>query len=86
LIYFSGRNKFQYIEKRVFEKFLENNNTLDIRWNLLNCSDINEFEWILQQSIRLRDKLQAHCFGGRDLWDLGLYIFYLYISFNEKVD
>lgn len=70
--YFSEYNNFKYIEKRAFEIFFKNGNTLDIRENPLNCDDINEFEWILKQRDQLRDKLFANCTNGTDLWDLGL--------------
>jgi hypothetical protein len=63
-------NNFKYIEKRTFEIFFKNNNTLDIRNNPLNCSDINKFEWILQQRNQLKDKIFANCNDGRDIWDL----------------
>ncbi len=70
-----GNNNFNYIEKRVFEIFFKNNNTMDIKNNPLNCSNFNEFLWILQQRDQLRDKLSAQCSDETDVWQLGLNFF-----------
>jgi hypothetical protein len=39
--------------------------------NPLNCSDINEFEWILKQKHQIENSLSAQCSDGTNLWDLG---------------
>ncbi len=64
-------NNFKYIEKRAFEIFFKNNNTLHMDNNPLNCSDIKEFEWILKQKDQLENNLFAQCSDGTNLWDLG---------------
>ncbi len=68
-------NNFKYIEKRAFEIFFKNNNTMDINYNPLNCSNFNEFLWILQQRDQLRERLSAQCSDQTDLWQLGLNYF-----------
>jgi hypothetical protein len=75
-------NRFIYIEKRVFEIFFRNNNTLDISLNPLVCSDINEFVWILQQRDQLRDKLSANCDDQSELLDKGFLISYNIAKFS----
>jgi hypothetical protein len=64
-------NNFKYIKKSSFEIFFKYGNRLDISDNPLNCTDIEEFVWILQQRIQLQPLLIANCRNGRNVLSLG---------------
>jgi hypothetical protein len=73
-----------YIEERVFGNFFNNDNILHIENNTLNCSDKEQFRWILTQKSSLKNKLFASCSDGSDIWDSGLYSIKVRINFTLK--
>ncbi len=60
---------------------------MDINNNPLNCSNLNEFLWILQQRDQLQDMLSAQCSDQTDLWQLGLnyFKFFQYLWYFTSV-
>jgi hypothetical protein len=62
---------FKYIENRTFEEFFNRGYELNIHENPLNCSNLEQFLWLLRKKDGILTQLSAECSNNKDIWDLG---------------
>jgi hypothetical protein len=71
--WFLANNAIKLIEESKFSQLFKNDNqsTINLLGNQLNCADVKPFIWLLKQKSDLESRvIYAECANGTDFWDL----------------
>jgi hypothetical protein len=73
IFWFLANNAIKLIEESKFSQLFKNDNqsTINLLGNQLNCADVKPLIWLLQQKSDLESRvIYAKCANGSDFWDL----------------